>query len=338
MNTSALAIDLAKNVFQLHGINIAGKAKLKKRLSRKELMPFITNLQPCTIFIEACSGSHNWSRRFQAHGHTVNITSPQYVKPYVKGNKNDANDAQAILEAGLRPHMNFVPAKTIQQQDIQCVHRVRESFIKRRTALGNQVRGFLAEFGIVIPQSLAKLRSQVPTILSDYDNELTDETKQLMWELYDELTHLDELVKKYDTKLDVILKSNEVCQRIAKIPGVGVVSATAAFASIGDATVFKNGRHFAAYLGLVPKQHSSGNKQKLMGISKRGDAYLRTLLIQGAKSAVRTAKNHETKRGRWVVKLEERRGNNIASVAVANKNARIIWSIMANNTEFNKAA
>ncbi len=338
MNTNVLAIDLAKSVFQVHGLNVGDKAKLTKRLSRNALMPFIATLPECTIFIEACSGAHHWSRAFEQHGHVVKIISPQYVKPFVKGSKNDANDARAILEASLRPDMNFVPKKSKEQQEVQSIHRVRSSLIQKRTGLGNQIRGFLAEFGIVLPTSLVKLRNQLPGLLSDYDNELTDSMRGLLWELYDDLLYLDERVSSCDKKLQSVLLSNKICQRLSKVEGIGVITATAAFAKIGDGKVFKNGRHCSAYLGLVPKEHSSGNKQKLLGISKRGDAYLRTLLIQGAKAAVRVARNHNTKKSRWITSVVERRGSNVAAVALANKNARTIWSMIVNGTEYMAAA
>jgi transposase len=329
MNIITLGIDLAKNVFQLHGINAQGKCVLEKRLLRDELIAFIINMPVCTIIMEACSSSQYWARQFKKLGHEVKLISPQYVTPFVKRHKNDKNDAAAIVEAGTRPSMNFVPAKSIEQQDIQGLHRIRSRLVAERTALVNQVRGLLAEYGIVVAQGIHRLRRELPCILEDAQNELSDVGREFFLDLQEQLKAVDKKVAEYEAKIERLFKESDLCQRIATIPGIGVLTATAVIASIGDAKVFKNGRHLAAFLGLVPNQHSSGNKQRLLSISKRGDVYLRTLLIHGARSALRVAHKKTDKRSCWVVNLKERAGENKTCVALANKNARTLWALLA---------
>ncbi len=338
MNINILGIDIAKNVFQLHGIDKAGKAVLKKRLPRIKLLPFIAMLKPCTIVMEACSGANYWSRQFRKLGHEVKLISPQYVKPFVKTNKNDANDAEAICEAASRPSMYFVAPKSIAQQDIQSVHRVRERLIASRTALSNQIRGLLAECGIVIAKGIGYLRRQLPEIIEDAENELTMDSRHLFTDLYEELCQLDEKIKCYDKKLDIIFKNSDVCKRLSNIEGIGVIGSTALIAAIGDARVFKNGRQMSAWLGLTPRQHSSGNKRVLLGIGKKGDCYIRKTLIHGARAVVYQAKNKTDRRSLWINSIAHRRGNNKACVAVANKNVRIIWSMLMHGTDYQKAA
>lgn len=338
MNINMLGIDIAKSVFQLHGIDKAGKAELKKRLTRKELLPYIAKLTPCTIVMEACSGANYWYRQFKALGHEVKLISPQFVKPFVKTNKNDANDAQAICEAASRPTMHFVCAKSIEQQDIQSIHRVRERLISNRTGLANQIRGLLAEYGIVVAKGLWQLRQQLSDILEDATNELTIQSRELVASLAEELTELDKKVKHYDVKLETIFKDNPVCQRLAAIEGLGIISTTALVSAIGDPQVFKNGRQLSAWLGLTPRQHSSGNRQLLLGISKRGDSYVRKLLVHGARSVVYRARRKIDKRSLWINQIAERRGKNKACVAVANKNIRIVWAMLTKETNYQKAA
>lgn len=293
MNINILGIDIAKNLFQLHAVDKGGKAVLKQRLSRDKLLPFIAKLSPCLIVMEACSGASYWSRQFTARGHHVKLISPQYVKPFVKTNKTDANDAQAICEAASRPSMYFVAPKTIQQQDIQSLHRVRERLIKNRTALANQIRGLLAEYGLIMSTGIWRLRRELPLILEDAENELTFLTRELLSDLYNELVELDKKITYYTNKIEHIFKSSEPCQRIGKIEGIGPLIATAIVAAMGDPEHFKNGRQLAAWLGLVPRQQASGERCRLLGISKRGDGYLRKLLIHGARSVVYRAK-HKT--------------------------------------------
>jgi transposase len=338
MNVSILGIDIAKNVFQLHGIDKSGKTVLKKRIYREGLLSYIAKLEHCVIAMESCSGSNYWYRRFRELGHTIKLISPQYVKPYVKTNKNDACDAEAICEAASRPNMRYVSPKSIEQQSIQSIHRIRERLIGNRTALVNQIRGLLAEHGIIAAKGLGHIRKQLPRILEDRENELTGSDRELFSDLYEELCMLDEKINIYDKKLEIIFKNNSVCQRLAQIEGLDVISTTALIAAIGDPTVFKNGRQMSAWLGLTPRQHSSGNKQILLGISKRGDCYIRKLLVHGARAVVYRSQNKKDDRSRWINNLVERRGTNKTCVAVANKNVRIIWSMLMNETNYRKAS
>jgi transposase len=307
-------------------------------LSRHKLIEFIAQLPSCIIGIEACGGANYWRRVFERLGHTVHIIAPQFVKPFVKSNKNDAADAEAICEAVQRPSMRFVPGKSIQQQDIQSIHRIRSQAVARRTAQSNQIRGLLMEYGIIIPKGISYIRQQIPSILEDAENELTFLFRELLIDLYDEMVHLDQRIKTLETKLEALCAHNEDCQRLLTIPGVGLLSATALVAAIGDITVFKSGRELAAWLGLVPRQHSTGGKPTLLGISKRGDTYLRTLLIHGGRTVVRVAAKHQDRRSEWICKLEERRGKNRAAVAVANKNARTAWVLLSKKVTYEKMA
>ncbi len=333
-----LGIDIAKNVFQLHGIDESGKPVLKRKLTRAKLTETIAKLEPCLIVMEACGGSSHWCRKFSKLGHQTKLISPQFVKPFVKTNKNDRNDAEAISEAASRPTMRFVSPNTLEQQDIQVIHRVRSRLIAERTAIVNQIRGLLAEYGVVVSSGITKIRKALPEILEDGENELTTLARAQFLELSVELADKDEKIKNQDKKIESIYKADEKCQRISAIEGIGPVTATAIVSAIGDPKLFKNGRHFAAYLGLVPKQSSSGGKERLLGISKRGDTYLRTMLIHGARAIIRYADSKEDSRSEWIKKVKDRRGANRAAVAVANKNARIIWAILAKGTNYKKAA
>jgi transposase len=329
-----LGIDLAKQTFQLHGINAQGHPVLQKKLTRKKLSAFIANLPPCLIGLEACGGAHHWGRVFTKLGHTVRLIAPQFVKPFVKSNKNDAVDAEAICEAVQRPSMRFVPAKILEQQDVQSLHRIRSQAVTRRTALANQIRGLLMEYGVIIPKGISYVRKEIPLVLEDADNALTPLFRELLNELYDEMVHLDERINKLEGKLETICTQNEDCQRLLTIPGVGLLSATALVAAIGDISVFKNGRELATWLGLVPRQHSTGGRSSLLGISKRGDCYLRTLLIHGGRTVVRVADKYQDRRSKWISDLDKRRGRNISAVAVANKNTRIAWTLLTNKTTY----
>lgn len=333
-----MGIDLAKNVFQLHGSDDTGKVLLRKKLTRTMLVETIAKLEPCTIVMEACGGSSYWCRKFKNLGHETKLISPQFVKPFVKTNKSDRNDAEAICEAASRPTMRFVAPNTIEQQDIQAIHRIRSRLIGARTALVNQIRGLLAEYGIIVAQGVNKIRKILPDILEDAENELTMLGRQFFSELNEELREQDKKIEIYDKKIEGIFKSNKQCQLVSEIDGIGKMTATAIVSAIGDPSTFKNGRHFSAYLGLVPRQSSSGGKERLLGISKRGDTYLRTLLIHGARSVVMHAKNKDDKRSLWINNLVQRRGVNRAAVAVANKNARIIWCLLAKGESYKKAA
>lgn len=284
MKITIVGIDLAKHVFQLHGVDERGKTVLKKQLKRDQMAGFFANLSPCLIGMEACASAHHWGRKLQAMGHTVRLIAPQFVKPYVKTNKNDAADAEAICEAVGRPHMRFVPLKTVEQQSVLALHRARQGFVRARTAQANQIRGLLAEFGLIIPQGIAHLAQRVPALLEDGAHELTGSFRLLVQRLLEHLKELDKQVDELERQIKAWHKANEASRRLEQIPGIGPITASALVATIGDARNFSHGRQLAAWLGLVPKQHSSGGKPVLLGISKRGDRYLRTLLIHGARA------------------------------------------------------
>jgi transposase len=332
MNITTVGIDLAKNSFQLHGVDFRGKAILKKKISRQKLLSNIANLPKCKIFMEACGAANYWGREFTALGHEVKLISPQYVKPFVKTNKNDRNDAEAIVEAGVRPSMRFVSIKTTEQQDIQSVHRIRDRLITQRTALANQVRGFLMEYGIFIAKGICKLRKELPVVLEN--SGLSGLMKENVRDLYDELKWLDERVEKMNQRITQVFEQNEVCKKLAQIPGVGKLGATMLATTLGDGKAFKNGRHFSAFSGLVPKQCSSGGREKLLGISKRGDAYLRTLLIHGARAVVTYAGRKKDKDNVWLNNLVKRVGVNKPTVAWANKIGRRAWAMVYYGTEY----
>ncbi|KVA59761.1 IS110 family transposase [Burkholderia cepacia] len=332
-----LAIDLAKNVFQLHGVDAAGKPVLRRRVGRVQLTELVLRLAPCTIGMEACSGAHHWARQFQHQGHTVKLISPQFVKPFVKGNKTDGNDAEAICEALQRPSMRFVPIKSVEQQDVQSLHRARSRLVSNRTGLVSQMRGILTERGIVFAQSITRARREIPAVVADTSNALTPLAREMLADLMDQLRELDKRVAGFDRRIDAVFKASETCQRIAQIEGVGPKTATAIVAAVSDPKDFRNGRHFAAWLGLVPRQSSSGDRTHLLGISKRGDRHLRTLLIHGARAVLRTAPTKHDKKHAWALALQARRGANRAIVAIANKMARVIWSMLATGQSYQKA-
>ncbi len=333
MKITTIGIDLAKEVFQIHGVDMYGKALLRKQLRRSEMSKFFANLEPCLIGMEACGSSHHWARKLCEFGHTVKLMSPQFVKPYVKTNKHDMADAEAICEAVSRPNMRFVSIKNIEQQAILSVHRARQGFVKARTAQANQIRGLLSEFGIVIPQGIRSIINRVPDILEDAGNDLPGSMRHLLKQLNDHLKQLSRQIEELELQIKLWHKENEASQRLEAIPGIGPITASAIVATVGNATEFKNGKQLSAWFGLVPKQCSSGGKQILLGISKRGDTYLRTLLIHGARAVIRFAENKEEPES-WLRKLMARRNKNIAAVALANKNARIIWALLTQGTTF----
>src|SRR3989442_6312046 len=282
MKITTVGLDLAKSVFQVHGVDARGKALLRKQLKRSEMLTFFANLPPCLIGMEACSSAHHWARKLTTLGHEVRLMAPQFVKPYVKTNKNDRNDAEAICEAVARPNMRFVPVKTPEQQTVLALHRARAGFVKARTAQANQIRGLLSEFGIVLPQGIGQLCRRIPEILEDGDNALPAPMRALLSRLLVQLKGLDRQVAELKGEIVRWHLQNEHTQRLERIGGFGPLTASAFVASLGNAKSFKNGRQLAAWLGLVPRQDSSGGKTRLLGISKRGDTYLRTLLIHGA--------------------------------------------------------
>jgi transposase len=338
MTIHTLGIDIAKNVFQLHGVSQTGAVVLKRRVMRDSLMQVIAQLAPCTIAIEACTGAFYWQRRFEEHGHTVKIISPQYVKPFVSRQKNDGNDAEAICIAARQPHMRFVPKKTLEQQDIQTLHRARPRLVNHRTALVSQIRGMLLDRGIAIGVSITQARRAIPEILSGQQPEVTELAREAIRELYDLFQDLDRRIRSFDQRIERVFRASEPCQRIARIKGVGPKAATAMVAAIGDGSEFQNGRHLAAWLGLVPRQHSSGERHVLMGISKRGSQPLRAMIVHGARAVVRTAPGKMDPSNQWVNQLRERRGFNRATVAVANKTAQIIWAVLRTGEPYRVAA
>jgi len=333
---SRVGIDLAKNVFQIHGVDRHDKVVWRRRLARdKWLNALLEKTDPgCEIGMEACAGAHHWARELQAEGFTVKLIAPQFVKPYVKSNKNDANDAEAICEAMSRPNMRFVAVKTVEQQDIQAAHRIRTELIGHRTAKANQIRGLVAEYGLVAPQQLARLRAAVPDWLEDAENGLTSRFRGLLNGLWNDLKTLDQRVAELDHEINMIAQNNPVAKRLQQLRGVGPMVATALVATVGNAEQFANGRQMAASLGLTPRQHSSGGKDRILGISKRGDAHLRSILIHGARSVIRTASLKDDRLSQWVTSLAERRHPNVAAVALANKTARIAWAMLRNGTDY----
>jgi transposase len=276
-----LGIDLAKSVFQLHGVDSAGHMCLRKQVRRVELLRIIAQLAPCLIGMEACASAHYWARKFRTYGHDVKLMSPQYVRPYVKSQKNDQRDAEAICEAVTRPNMRFVPPKSLEQQDLQMAHRVRQGWMSERTALVNRIRGLLGEYGVVLARSPGVVKRELPRLLEDVHNELTTVSRALLAQMLGHLRDLEERVRDAERMIDQRGSQHDTVKRFQSIPGIGPLTATALVAATGDAKVFKNGRQMAAWLGLVPRQFSSGGKTRLLGIGQRGDKYLRCLLVMG---------------------------------------------------------
>jgi transposase len=335
---NVIGIDLGKNAFHVHGVDEHGQMLVQRQFTRSALKRWLAKLQPCRIGMETCSGAHHLGRWLTRLGHEVGLMSPQFVRAYVKSNKNDARDAEAICEAVCRPTMRFVPIKTVEQQELQIQHRVRQRVVAERTALANQVRGFLLEFGIAIPQGIRVLRRHLPEVLEDAGNELTTRGRALIEELRQELVALDERVAVLDERIEQVAQADERCVRLQTIPGVGPLTATALVASIGDIRGFDNARCLSAWIGLVPRQHSTGGKSRLLGISKRGDRYLRTLLIHGARAALRGAAKRDDRSARWVLEVEQRRGRNVAIVALANKMARMVWALWSRDEVYASVA
>ena len=338
MTITCMGIDLAKQVFQIHGVNRAEKVQQRRQLRRSQMLAYFSKLEPCLIGMEACSGAYYWARELSKFGHDVRLMAPQFVKPYVKSGKNDANDAEAICEAVSRPTMRFVAIKTVEQQVIQAEHRIRSRLVKSRTALANEIRGFLAEFGIAVSKSIGILRKALPELLEDGENGLPGNFRVLLAGLSEELRTLDERIVAFDARIAQAVREDRRIKRLLEIEGIGPITASAIVAAVGDATQFNSGRDMAASFGLTPQQHSSGGKNRLGRISKRGDKYIRMLLIHGARAALNAAKNKEDGRSRWVKNLADRRNKNIATVALANKNARIAWAILSRGEDYRKAA
>ena len=338
MQITRVALDLAKQVIQVHAVDRSGRKVVGKALTRVEVLPFFQDLPPCEVGMEACSSAHHWARQLQAMGHRVKLLPPQYVKPFVLGQKNDANDASAICAAMGRAEIPAVKVKSVAQQDSQALHRVRSARVADRTALVNQVRGLLAEYGIVVTTGRVKLRQAIPGLLEDADNGLSFDFRQLLADLYDDLVALDERVERLTGQIEMQVRQSEDAQRLLKIPGVGPLTASALITAVGDASQFRNGRQMAAFLGLTPRQHSSGGKTKLLGIHKRGDSYVRGLLVHGARAVLRTASNKTDEHSRWLMNLAARRHKNVATVAQANKTARIAWAVLARHESYRGSA
>ena len=323
-----VGIDLGKTSFQLHGVDDRGHEQLTKKLTRKQLKATMARMPACLVGMEACASAHYWARLLRSYGHEVKLIAPQFVKPYVKSNKNDQADAEAICEAVQRPNMRFVAIKEVDQQDIQSVHRIRSQVVGNRTAQVNQIRGLLMEYGIDIPKGRAQVRKRLPLILEDAENGLTIRFRALLSGLYDELVHLDDRIAELNQEIDQLAQNDHRARRLLSIPGIGPMCATALVAAIGDIHMFKNGRELAAWLGLVPRQSSTGGKARLLGISKRGDVYLRQLLIHGARAVLQWVDGKEDSRSRWAKELVQRRNKNVAAVAMANKMVRTAYALL----------
>jgi transposase len=337
MKITTIGLDIAKNVFQIHGVDERGKVVVRKTLKRDKVTGFFANLPPCLIGIEACGSAHHWARTLTRFGHTVRLMAGQFVAPYRKSGKNDGNDAEAICEAVGRPNMRFVPTKSEEQQAVMMVHRARSLVIETRTAQVNQIRGLLAEFGLVVAQGIEKLRGQLPAILEDAENGLPALARETLAELQEQWRDLDKRVAQYDRQIAQLAAASEPARRMMEVEGIGPLTATAVVASVGDAKVFESGRQFAAWLGMVPRQHSSGGKFRLGAITKRGDAYLRRLLIHGARSVLATLTRCRDAKSHWAKSVQERRGTNVAAVALAAKHARIVWAMLAKGEAYRVA-
>jgi len=334
MKITTTGIDLAKTVFQVHGVDAHGKAGVKKQLKRKDVVSFFATLEPSLIGMEACGSAHYWARKLSELGHTVRLMAPQFVKPYVKTNKSDRNDAEAICEAVGRPNMRFVPVKTAEMQAVLALHRARQGFVKARTAQANQIRGLLAEFGIVIPNGIGHIAKRLPEILEDGENALPGMMRELLQRLGQNLKDMDRQVGELERQIKLWHRENEPSRKLEAIAGIGPITASALVATLGDAKSFKNARQVPAWLGMVPRHEGTGGNVKLGGISKRGDVYLRTLLIHGARSVIAHSERKPDHADQWLKKLLARRNKNIAAVALAAKNARIVWALLAHERSY----
>ena len=325
MSLELLAIDIAKQSFHLHGIDPDGII-ISRKVSRAKLLELIGHLNPKIVAMEACASAHHWGRQFMALGRQVRLINPRFVKPFVRGSKNDAIDAEAIYEAATRPTMRFVPVKSTQQQDLQSLHRVRERLICQRTSLINHTRGLLAEYGIVLPKGSSRFTTNVPQAVADA--QLSDLARELFADLFDQLSDVDERIRTLDARIVAICRESEAARRLAALPGVGPLIATALVASIDDGRRFRSGRELAAWIGLVPRQHTTGGKPRLGGIGRRANHYLRRQMIHGARSVAFRVSGRDDARSNWLKALIERRGFNRAVVALANKTARVAWALL----------
>ena len=333
-STTRIGIDLAKNTFQVCAVDKLGRTQFNKSVSRAKLPAVIAQMPESEVIMEACAGAHYWARVFERAGHSIKLIHPAYARPFVQTNKNDAADALALCEAASRPNMRYVAGKTIDQQDIQSLHRIRDRLISQRTALSNQIRGLLGEYGVVLPQGIRAIRRLMPSVLEDATNELSYRSRLSFQFLYEELLALEERVTQITRDVEKISRDTERCQQWESIPGIGPMIATAMYATMGDPNNYRNGREFSAFLGLVPKQYSTGGKTILRGISKRGNAHTRRLLIQGAQAALRVMPRRNDALSRWACKLKASKGHCVAVVALANKLARICWATAQHNMTY----
>lgn len=340
MNINTIGIDIAKRVFQIHGVNEHGKTVLRKKLMRDQVLTFLSNLPKCLIGLEACGSSNYWAREITKLGHEVKLIAPQFVKPYIKTNKNDAADAEAICEAVSRPNMRFIPVKSGDQQDILSIHKVRQRLMKNRTALSNEIRGLLLEFGFIIPQGINKVIPELNKILDN--QKLSTIGYETFNDLKNEFLDLEIMIQKVEKRLKILVSQCPLYQRLQTIPGIGFITGSVLIASIGNASYFKNARQLSAWLGLVPRQNSSGGKERLLSISKRGNVYIRMLLIQGARSLLNAKLRYRdnadklSRFSEWIFKLLEKKNQNITVVAIANKIARIVFAILTTDKEYNE--
>jgi transposase len=331
---TTIGLDLAKNVFHVVCCDARGKIVRKRMLKRDQVLAFFGNLEHCLIGMEACAGAHYWGRELRRLGFEVKLIPARYVKAFVRGNKNDYNDALAIAEAVVKPEMRYVAIKTSEQQDIQALHRLRKGCVDMRTGLCNQIRGLTGEYGLVAPKGIAALRRRLPEWLEAGDNDLSDLFRRLLSESYLRLQELDTHIAFYTKEVERQSKQNDACRRLQTIPGFGPIVASVFHSQVGDGEAYRRGRDVSAAVGLVPRQHSSGGKSTLLGISKRGDRYLRSLLVHGARSVVSHAEHKEDRLCLWINKIRAQRGFNKAVVALANKMARMGWVILAHNTVY----
>jgi transposase len=338
MEITTVGIDVGKSWFHLIGCNRAGRPIARHKLNRGQLALFIANLPQCLIGMEACPGSQHLARAFQRSGHTVRLIAPKFIKPYLKSQKNDFNDAEAIAEAVARPTMRFVTVKSNEQLDLQAVHRIRERLIGERTAVINQIRAFLIEYGLPVKEGRASLHRDLPDILEDAENGLSSRMRQLIAALREHWHALEAQISQHTREIELVAKRSDDCRRLVTVPGIGPLGATALIAAVGNGAMFGKGRELAAWLGLVPRQNSTGGKTTLLGISKRGNRYVRMLFIHGARSCLKHLNRDNHELGLWMTQLEQRAHKNVVAVALANKIARIAWAVLARQEVYRSSA
>ena len=338
MEIKTVGIDVGKSWFHLVGCNRAGKPVTRHKLNRGQLAQFVANLPQCLIGMEACPGTQHLARSFQRSGHEVRLIAPKFIKPYLKSQKNDFNDAEAIAEAVSRPTMRFVAVKSNEQLDLQAVHRIRERLVGERTAVINQIRAFLIEYGLPVKEGRASLRRDLPGILEDAGNGLSPRMRQLVAALREHWQALETQITHHTREIELIAKRSDDCRRLVTVPGIGPLGATALIAAVGNAAMFTKGRELAAWIGLVPRQNSTGGKSTLLGISKRGNRYVRMLFIHGARSCLKHLNRDNHELGHWMTQLEQRAHKNVVAVALANKIARIAWVVLARQQVYHSSA